>query len=289
MGKVYIGTAGWSYADWNGIVYPEQQGGGFHPLDVLQQWFNTVEINASFYRPPLAKHAESWVRRVAGHPDFLFTAKLWQRFTHQRAAWPSDAETRQFTEGIAPLQESGRLGALLVQFPWSFRRTPENRLWLGRIVETFGSCPLAVEVRHTSWDTPEVYAGFRERGIAFCNIDQPVIGDSIAPSEHITAPLAYVRFHGRNYDNWFRKGAGQNERYDYLYSEEELRPWLERLKNMRAKAEKIFVVTNNHFQGQAVANALEIQAAMGGAVGKLPEGLLEAYPRLRALGGHPVA
>ncbi len=283
QGKIYIGTAGWSYADWNGIVYPEKRGKGFHALPWLARWFNTVEINSSFYRPPAAKHAESWVRLVADHPDFQFTAKLWERFTHHRESWPMPSEIKQYRDGIRPLKAAGRLGAVLVQFPWSFRRTAENRLWLGKVADEFSDYPLVVELRHSTWDLPEVYAGLQERDIAFCNIDQPIFKDSIGPSDRVTAPLAYVRFHGRNYDNWFREGAGQNERYDYLYSEEELKPWLAKLRNMQAKAEKVYVVTNNHFQGQAVVNALEIQAAMGGDVGGLPETLLEKYPRLRSL------
>jgi uncharacterized protein YecE (DUF72 family) len=282
--KLYVGTAGWSYADWNGIVYPTSARGDFHPLDVLSGWFNTVEINASFYRPPLATHAEAWVRRVSGLDDFQFTAKLWQRFTHQRESWPAPGEIEVYKHGVAPLVEAGRLGALLAQFPWSFRRTPENRTWLARMADCFAGYPLVVEVRHTSWDRPEVFEGLRERGIAFCNIDQPVIGDSIGPSAHVTAPLAYVRFHGRNYENWFREGAGQNERYDYLYSEDELKPWLGRLKQIQAQSRSLYVVTNNHFQGQAVVNALEIYAALGAAkYAQLPPGLLHAYPRLRQL------
>jgi uncharacterized protein YecE (DUF72 family) len=279
-GKLYIGTAGWSYADWNGIVYPPKRGTGFHALTWLQQWFNTVEINSSFYRPPQAKHAESWVRLVADHADFQFTAKLWERFTHHRQSWPTAGEIAQYRDGIAPLIDAGRLGAVLVQFPWSFRRTPENRLWLGKIADAFSDYPLVVELRHETWNLPEVFEGLRARGIAFCNIDQPIFKDSIEPSAHVTAPLAYVRFHGRNYDNWFREGAGQNERYDYLYSEEDLKPWLEKLKTMQTQAQDVYVVTNNHFQGQAVANALEIHTAMGGAKYTLPEHLLAAYPRL---------
>ena len=279
----YIGTAGWSYADWNGIVYPQKRGSGFHALDCLQQWFNLVEINASFYRPPQSKHAEAWVKRVANHPDFQFTAKLWERFTHHRHAWPTSLEVAQFRDGLAPLKEAGRLGALLVQFPWSFRRTPENRLWLGKIADEFSDYPLVVELRHETWNLPEVYQGLSERNIAFCNIDQPLFKDSIAPSAHVTAPLAYVRFHGRNYDNWFREGAGQNERYDYLYSEDELRPWLDKIREMETKAKSVYVVTNNHFQGQAVANALEIHAALGGTLQQLPETLVARYPQLGKL------
>lgn len=282
-GNLFVGTAGWSYADWNGIVYPATPGKGFHPLDVLTQWFNTVEINASFYRPPQASHARSWVKRVAGHPDFQFTTKLWERFTHQRNTWPTEGEIAEFKTGIAPLHDAGRLGALLVQFPWSFRRTRENRVWLGRVVETFAEYPLVVEVRHSTWDLPEVYDAFHDRNIAFCNIDQPLFKDSIEPTDHVTAPVAYVRFHGRNYDNWFREGAGRDARYDYLYSEDELKPWLASLKQMQAVAKSVYVITNNHFQGQAVANALEIHAALGAAKYTLPATLLEAYPRLKAL------
>lgn len=282
-GSLFAGTAGWSYADWNGVVYPEKPARGAHALDWLQQWFNTVEINASFYRPPMARHAEAWVRRVAGRSDFQFTAKLWQRFTHQRDSWPGATEIRMFTDGLAPLVEAGRLGALLVQFPWSFRRTPGNRQWLARVVDCFSGYPLAVELRHASWDHPEVLAGFRERGIAFCNIDQPLFDNSIAPSDHVTAPFAYTRFHGRNYDNWFREDAGRDARYDYLYSEDELKPWLARLEQMRSQAGRVYAVTNNHFAGQAVVNALEIHAALGAAKFDLPAPLLEAYPRLRRL------
>lgn len=282
--NLHIGTAGWSYADWKGIVYPDVQPRGFHALDVLARWFNLVEINSSFYHPPSARNAEAWARRVAPYPEFQFTAKIWQRFTHERGSWPSEPEIRQYTEGIAPLREAGRLGAVLAQFPWSFRRTAANRQWLARVCDCFAGYPLVVELRHASWDVPELYAGFAAREIAFCNIDQPLFEDSIAPTAHVTAPLAYVRLHGRNYEHWFREESGPNDRYNYLYNEEELNPWLERIQAMRGRARSVYAVTNNHFRGQAVANALEIAAGLGAAkYGGLPPGLLAAYPRLRAL------
>ena len=128
--NVRVGPAGWSYDDWKGIVYPPDMPRGLHSLTFLAQYFDTVEVNASFYRPPNPKHCENWVAKVSDNPRFLFTAKLWERFTHQRDTFPTEAEVQRFVESIMPLHEAGKLGAILVQFPWSFRRTPENRIWL---------------------------------------------------------------------------------------------------------------------------------------------------------------
>ena len=280
--RIHVGPAGWSYEDWKGIVYPTRMPRSLHPLTFLCQYFDAMEINSSFYYPANPKHAESWVKKVEANPAFLFTAKLWERFSHQRTSWPSETEVRQFREGLQPLFDAGRLGAVLVQFPWSYRRTPENRQWLARIVETFPEYPLVVELRHETWNVPEVYTGLAERGIAFCNIDQPLFAHSIAPSAQVTAPVGYIRLHGRNYGNWFREEAGRDDRYDYLYSEEELKPWLEKLEGMRPLVNDLFVITNNHYRGQAVVNALEIQAAIGREIPPLPAGLVAAYPRLAA-------
>jgi uncharacterized protein YecE (DUF72 family) len=283
-GEVFIGPAGWSYADWKGVVYPPGMPRGQHALTYLARYFNTVEINVSFYRPPVARHGESWLKKVQDRPDFLFTAKLWQRYTHERHAWPAPVEERAFKEGLRPLHEAGKLGALLVQFPWSFRRTVETRPWLARIADTFAEYPLVVEVRHDSWDVPEVHAAFRERGIAFCNIDQPLFGHSVGPSEHVTAPVGYVRLHGRNHAAWFAEGVHQNERYNYLYNPAELQPWIERVQRMRERVKRLFVVTNNHYRGQAVVNAIEMQRALQDAPVCFPASLAAHYPQLHGLG-----
>ena len=280
---VRVGPAGWSYEDWKGLVYPEPLPRDMHALDLLCEWFDTVEINSTFYRPPNPRHCESWVRKIEKKPRFMFTAKLWRRFTHERETWPSSKEVTEFIQGIGPLDDAGRLGAILVQFPWSFRRNDENRRWLGQIVETFGAYPLAIEVRHSSWDRPEVYRGFEEHRVAFCNIDQPMFNDSIGPSGHVTAPLAYVRLHGRNRENWFREGAGRDARYDYLYSSDELKPWIAKIESIRERAKEIYAITNNHYRGQAVVNAFEIEGALGRRDLKPPPHLVEVYPRLKAL------
>ncbi|HNR29394.1 MAG TPA: DUF72 domain-containing protein [Candidatus Hydrogenedentes bacterium] len=280
QGVVRVGPAGWSYEDWKGVVYPTDVPRRIHALAFLSRFFDAVEVNATFYRPPDARLAAAWVRHVADNPRFRFSVKLWRRYTHDREDPPTERETRQFLEGIQPLVAEERLGALLIQFPWNFQRTVANREWLARLAERFASYPLAIELRHASWDQPTLYKGLAERGAAFCNIDQPLFDHSIAPSAHTTAPMGYVRFHGRNAADWFREGAGRNERYNYLYGEDELKPWIQKITQMRERLNELYVITNNHYRGQAVVNALEIQAAVQRGRVRAPAPLLEAYPRL---------
>jgi uncharacterized protein YecE (DUF72 family) len=130
--RIRVGTAGWSYPDWKGQVYPRPSPRGFDPLTYLAQYVDAVEINSTFYRIPEVKTTQGWVARVAEHPDFRFTAKLWQGFTHEGTASPQDEAA--FRQGIAPLHEAGRLGAVLLQFPYRFHHTPENRSSLQRLV-----------------------------------------------------------------------------------------------------------------------------------------------------------
>jgi uncharacterized protein YecE (DUF72 family) len=285
-GTLRVGPAGWSYADWNGIVYPAGLARTTHPLAWLARWFDTVEINSSFYRPNDPRHAVAWLGHVAALPDFRFTAKIWQAFTHHRDAWPGERGVAQVREGLAPLRDARRLGAVLAQFPWSFKRSPENRHWLARVLDAFADFPVAVELRHASWERPEVYAGLAERGVAWCNIDQPIFADSIEPGDRATSGVGYIRLHGRNRADWFRQGAHRNDRYNYLYSDEELAPWVERARALMRKTRELYVVTNNHFAGQAVANAIELQQRLKPRPLHLPPELVARYPRL---GGLPAA
>lgn len=280
---VRVGPAGWSYEDWQGIVYPPGMGSRVHPVEFLAQFFDTIEINSTFYRPPAARTSASWAKKAAGNDRFKYTVKLWQRFTHERDEWPSEDEVTAFTSGIAPLAVEGRLGAVLVQFPWSFKRTPESREWLARVLDTFAEFPLALEVRHASWDEPRVYEELADRGVAFCNIDQPLFSKSIKPMAAVTSRVGYVRLHGRNAQDWFRAEAGRDERYNYLYSPEELQPWIEKIERVRSAADETYVITNNHYRGQAVVNALEIQHRLGKRPVEVPETLLEHYPRLETI------
>ena len=278
---ILVGPAGWSYTDWAGIVYPHHKPRGFHEAAYLAQFFDTIEINTSFYSPPRAEVVKAWAARIAFNPNFKFTAKLWKRFTHECNANLQDEKA--FKQGLAPLVNDGRLGALLLQLPWSFKNTPENHEYLSGLIMQFMEYPLVLEVRHGSWNKPEVFQWLAGLGVGFCNIDQPVIGQSIAPSAHATAPVGYVRLHGRNYEHWFTSNEHPEERYNYLYSRTELEPWAARIRNIARNAELTFVITNNHFEGKAIANALQLIALLRNQRVRVPETLLESYPDLERI------
>jgi uncharacterized protein YecE (DUF72 family) len=281
LGKIRVGPAGWSYADWEGIVYPHHKPRGFHEAGYLAEFFDTIEINTSFYSPLRAGMVRNWIQRVAHNPEFKFTAKLWKRFTHERDA--NSEDERIFKEGLEPLVEAGRLGALLLQFPWSFKNTRENHEYLSGLFMQFMEYPLVVEVRHESWNKPDVLAWLAGQRVGICNIDQPVIGRSIAPGDLATAGLGYVRLHGRNYEHWFTSEENPAERYNYLYSVPELEPWVARIRSLAERTEATYVIANNHFHGKAVTNALELVHLIRNQPVRVPETLLAHYPELTAL------
>jgi uncharacterized protein YecE (DUF72 family) len=282
IGNLYIGTAGWSYEDWNGIVYPPTRPRGFHELTYLAQFFNTIEINTTFYRIPAPRMSASWVRRTKDLRDFLFVTKLWQGFTHERSQL-NKSDVNAFKAGIAPLDESGRLGSILMQFPWSFRFTEENFEWLTRLAEQFSEYPVTIEQRHASWLSDDYFSFLKTHRIAFCNIDQPLFQHSIPLTEHVTAPIAYMRLHGRNYKMWFKEGAGVNERYNYLYGEKELLPIVDIVRRLLRQVTRVFVITNNHWRGQAVCNAVQMSSMLRGKKVRLSQTLLDHFPTLGAI------
>jgi uncharacterized protein YecE (DUF72 family) len=290
--RIRIGTAGWSYKDWEGIFYPSgMQRNKIHPLEYLARFFDTTEINTSFYGPLKPELAKLWCRKVAEvNPDFLFTAKLYRAFTHSPLAVmeptsaasirPTDEDEIKTREGLDALAHEGRLGALLIQFPVSFKNTSLNREYLDRLLRQFIEYPRVVEVRDSSWNNDETLASFTQKNVAFCNIDQPLLGKSLAPTEHVTAPIAYVRLHGRNYSEWF-DSDNRNDRYNYLYKERELEGWKDRIKNVAEKAQTTYVITNNHFESKAGVNALELKAMIAGKRVPAPPTLIQTYPELR--------
>lgn len=284
--KVLFGTAGWSYPDWNGFVYPKGFSGG--RLGFMIDFVDLIEINTSFYRPVDPRSSEIWAKRALNKPGFVFTAKLWQKFTHERGAI-EPLDVRTFLDGLAPLIEADVFDALLMQFPWSFRRSEKNMMHLERLKKAFGKIPLAVEVRHVSWNDPQTLDFLKERDMAFVNLDQPMTGDNLKPSSHVTAPFAYVRMHGRNERDWFRNDAERDDRYNYLYETSELMPWTDRLKEMEEKAGKIYVVMNNHFKGQALANSIELKHLYTGSKQTVPDPMFAPYPRIASIAQNPPA
>jgi len=278
-GIIRIGPAGWSYKDWEGVVFPQKPGPRFDPLEYLAQFFNTIEINSSFYRPPAPSTTESWAKRVADNKNFTFTAKLYRVFTHERGK-ATASDKKAVRTGLDVLAKEKRFGALLLQFPWSFKNTEEDRLYLKKLIESFKAYPLVLEVRHISWNQPEIYEWLEEAGVAVCNIDQPLFKKSIKPAALTTANIGYVRLHGRNYQNWFRDRAPRDERYNYLYSLDELDPWITRIQEVAKQVKETYVITNNHFRGQAIVNALEIKSTIEERRVPAPEPLFAAYPRL---------
>jgi uncharacterized protein YecE (DUF72 family) len=282
-GRLRIGPAGWSYSDWAGYVYPTRRPKGFHEAAYLAEFFDTIEINTSFYQPLRPDHAELWLRRVAANPTFVFTAKLWQKFTHDPSA--TKADERAVRAGFDVLQKAEKLGAVLLQFPFSFHRTGETLAYLTAALKRFADYPLVIELRHSSWQIPETFDLLREHQAGFCNIDQPIIGHSLEPSAIATSSVGYVRLHGRRYDTWFSDDPAtpSHERYNYLYTAEELKPWVNRIRSVTEHTLGTFVITNNHFQGKAVVNALELLSILKATKVKVPEPLREHFPQLEEI------
>ena len=276
---IRVGPAGWSYKDWEGIVYPLPKPRGFDQLAYVSSYFNTIEINSTFYRPATAKSASQWAERVEHNRDFRFTAKLWQRFTHERKTAWTRADVKEAQEAFEVLQKHDTLGAVLLQFPWSFKRTDESREWLDDLTRTFSMYPLVIEVRHTSWLDPEYFAALAEKGIGFVNVDQPLFHNSIKPSAHATSTVGYIRVHGRNYKEWFRAKSSVEKRYDYLYSAAELKPWAERAREIASHpaTKNVYVVTNNHYKGKAAANAIMLESQLSGKREDAPPGVVDEY------------
>jgi uncharacterized protein YecE (DUF72 family) len=286
-GRILVGPAGWSYSDWSGIVYPSRRPHGFHEAAYLAEFFDTIEINTSFYNPLRPEMAAHWLDRIAANPRFLFTAKLWKQFTHENAGTLEDEKSVR--AGFDILHNAGRLGAVLLQFPFSFHHTPESLNRLKKICDAFSNYPLVVEVRHSSWVKPEFYAFLHERRIGICNVDQPLIGRSIKPGERATSAVGYIRLHGRRYDTWFSDDpeVASHERYNYLYSEEELEPWAKRIHHVASAAETTFVIANNHFEGKSVVNALQLIHLLTGNPVRVPEPLRHRYPQLDSIASEP--
>jgi uncharacterized protein YecE (DUF72 family) len=314
--KLFIGTSGYSYPDWKGVVYPrsvKRDVGGTTPeLTYLSRYFNTCEINATFYRQFEPDIAKKWSEAVE-NPDFEFAIKANQVFTHAAGAKPSErkqstaVESLKYTQSdvdesrrfLDELAHRDRLLVVLFQFPVSFKFTRKDKdgeavrlegNWdhVADVLNAFKEYPKAIEFRHETWDDPWVLSALREHETAWVNIDEPKIG-GLHDTNYVTAPLAYLRLHGRNYKKWFHS-VNRDERYDYLYPPKELEPIAQSLKTMaksvekepsRRQVKKVIAATNNHYKGQAAVNAIDLKGLLGIKDNPVPDELLEAYPQLK--------
>jgi uncharacterized protein YecE (DUF72 family) len=286
-----IGTSGWHYpagrGTWDGIFYPlpVQRSRGFDELRFYAERFNAVEVNSTFYGQPRAAVSLGWVRRTP--PGFEFSVKLYQKFTHPRMAIDrsgvSQADVDEFRAGIEPLAAAGRLGIVLAQFPPSFHDSAEARAYLVWLLGTFREYPVAVELRHRSWSDAgrEIDAILSAHRATWVRIDEPKFDMSIRQDvEPHGEPVMYVRLHGRNAAQWWEHDA-REDRYNYLYTERELTPIVEKIRTARAVVRKLYLFLNNHFAAQAVADATMVRHLLDDPVRALmPPALVSRYPML---------
>jgi uncharacterized protein YecE (DUF72 family) len=275
---LYCGPSGWSYPHWNGIVYPKLKPRGFHPLEDIARYFDAVEINSTFYQTIRPEIARLWLRKVEHNPRFVFTAKLGRRFTHDRLL--NGAEIGEFKDGLWPLLRARKLGCVLMQFPWTFRYTEENRDHLIAVRRAFHEFPLVAEMRHASWMHEEALGTLIDHHVGFVNIDQAAYTKATPPSALLTSSIGYVRLHGRNPEDWQREfGRSKTaSAHDYLYSRDELLEWKTRVQEIRQHAAVTFAFANNDAGGKAVVNALQLAEILGDDRRMAPPDLIAQFP-----------
>ena len=253
MAEVLIGTSGYSYTDWVGPFYPEGTAKAAF-LKYYAAHFSFVELNFSYYRQP----DPGMLTRMLGETpaNFRFAIKAHQSLTHKvELDWKKDAA--EYRNGIYPLMDSGRLSAVLLQFPYSFHYEADNRLYLAELCDELRDLPLVLEFRGAEWQTDRVYDELRKRAIGVAAADYPNLKNLPKPDPVTTSQIGYVRFHGRNRENWW--GGTNASRYDYLYNSDELDQWLEKITRMSQNSGILVLVFNNHWRGKAIQNATELK------------------------------
>jgi uncharacterized protein YecE (DUF72 family) len=312
MSNVRVGTSGWNYPSgrgtWNGVFYPRARGRarGFDELAFYAEHFNTVEVNSTFYGQPRPDVTAGWVARTPR--EFEFSVKLYQKFTHPRMfkgrlerslppdavdsdtlaalAAPNAADLDEFRRGVDPLAASGKLGALLAQFPASFKNGAAERSYLEGLLRAFSQYPVAVELRHKSWSDAfaETLALLNGSAAAWVQIDEPKFRFSIRQNYLPNVKgFYYMRLHGRNAAQWWAHDKSE-DRYNYLYSAEELTEFTETAQAARHLVKKLYMYTNNHFSAKSVANAAMIKKQLGEPLtGEYPPEFVAQFPALEGI------
>lgn len=270
-----IGPSGWNRADWVSTVYPKPASRGWHPLDTLARYVDVAEIGQTFDGPLRQEIAKLYAKKVERNQDFLFTALLERRFTYDRDL--NDAAVEAWKTGMLPLLKARRLGAVVMQFPWGFRFTEENKQFLIRLRRTFHEFPLAAEFRHESWLRDEAVTTLVNYRVGFVNIDQPQFFRAMPPTAMLTSGVAVVRLHGRRSPEGFRE-FDQPVDQSYLYDLDELLEWRPRIERLAANAARVLVVTANAEGGRSMVNALQLREIFGDRALRAPAPLIGEYP-----------
>ena len=288
MTKIYVGTAGWSYKDWVTAFYPKGQSSNFDWLTYYSYYFNSVEVNATYYAYLSQKIVEGWLKKTEDNENFKFTIKLHQDFTHKKLILRENSKL--VIDNLNILNKEDKLGGLLIQFPYSFGFNEEAINHISKLKEIFCDYPIFVEVRHNSWTKPQVFEYFKQAGLSFCVIDQPQISKSISFNLIVTNELLYIRLHGRNAKAWFGNMQDinkkqtydeQNERYNYLYTPGELLEIKNKINDLIDKVKTIYIIFNNHPHGNAPANAFEMLRFLNENIKiDIPETILKSFSRI---------
>jgi uncharacterized protein YecE (DUF72 family) len=250
---LYFGTSGFSYNDWVGSFYPR----GMPRREWLSYYareFNALELNATFYALPRLSILEAMVAKTGD--GFLFSVKANQEMTHQRQH--NSKVFTAFVRLLQPFIDSGKLGCVLAQFPYSFSFSCQNRDYLAIFRERLGDLPVVVEFRNVQWLGGGVFEWLRSHNLGFCCVDEPQLPKLLPPVAEVTSNIGYVRFHGRNAAKWWQHEHAY-ERYDYTYSAEEIREWLPRIDKLNSLADKTFIFANNHWRGQAISTIRQLR------------------------------
>lgn len=266
--SIYIGTGGYSDTDLLGVLYPEKT----KKTDFLAEYANhypTVEINSSFYAPIGRKAYEGMLKKSDG--KLKFAIKLHQDFSHSLIATPESAIA--FLQAIEPITQADCLASLLLQFPHGFDRTIANRQYLANLVSWFDGLPLAIEFRHQSWHTVQVYESFAKQNLIWCSVDYPNI-QGLPPSRLLfTSRTGYLRMHGKNVNWWDSHSA--SERHDYRYSPEEMQAWASTIAHQQANFDKLYIYFENTVKGHAVYNIAMLKQALLGQGLKVVEPMMD--------------
>lgn len=258
----FVGTAGFSYADWKGTFYPP---GTSQPgmLEEYARHFPVVEVNSTYYAIPEPERMDAMARRTP--PDFQFTVKANREMTHERGN--GRQACADFRRAIRPLEDHGKLGCVLAQFPWGFKHSIANERYITELAGRLEGIEVVVEFRNSSWETERTFDMLRSTGLGYVCVDEPRLKGLVSPRVEVTSSVGYLRMHGRNYETWWGKDRQSWERYDYLYTEDELREWLPGVERMSDAADRVYVIFNNHYKGQAPANARTFEQMLRAILG----------------------